>query len=271
MFESIKLPAVRQSLAELQAYQRQFAAYLRAPGNNTVSANSLPPGADIYSRLLFAKINGNLRHCFPVTHALLETGRWRQLVKEFISSHRCKSPLYREIPDEFIDFLLHGPRETDFSAFFVELAHYEWMELVLETADTVGEDPVAVAGTNLLDRIPVLNPVLHVLHYRYPVHRISAADPTWKSWQYRDEPSPQQAVILVGFRDGDFNVQFVEANGLTARLIELLAEGNYTGYEALVGLADEIGRNDRETFLNFGQEILHHLQAQQIIIGVRND
>lgn len=262
---------VDDKLPAFQAYQRQFTDYLRDPPKQGPLPEALPPNIGVYARLLHNKIDGSLRNCFPVTRELLGAAHWRQLVQDFISGHRCQSPLYREIPDEFIDYLMHEKDRNGMPEYMIDLAHYEWMELVLETATPEASANILRSQANLLKLIPVLNPVLHLLQYRFPVHRITPTDPHWKNWEDRRQPYDEEPALLVGLRDKRYRIEFIEVNAVTARLIELLRDNFRTGEQALLQLAVEMRYSPPESILPFGIEILQQLEAQRIIIGARNE
>ena len=261
----------KDSLYEFQQYQHQFVDYLRDPLENEAVPESLPQSSRIYARLLYSKIEGSLDNCFPLSCKLLGTKRWTQLIQSFIKNHRCKSPLYREIPDEFVDYLINEQIAIVLPEFIVELAHYEWMELVLETEKATPSKPCFPINEDILNVIPAFNPVLHLLHYNYPVQHITASDPYWEGWASRTEPYSQESIILVALRDSEDNVQFIEINTITARLIELMREGLSTAEQALLELAAEMHYGDHETILPFGTAIFKQLEQQQIIIGAQNE
>ena len=145
------------------------------------------------------------------------------------------------------------------------------MELVLETEKATLSKPCFPIKENILNVIPAFNPIFHLLHYHYPVQHITASDPYWKDWESRTEPNSQEAIILAGLRDSDDNVQFIEVNTVTARLIELTQEGFSTGEQALLELAAEMHYGDHETILPFGTDIFNQLEQQHIIIGAQNE
>ena len=252
-------------------YQQQFVDYLRNPQNDQRIPVSLPSRVNIYAKLLHSKIDASLHTCFPITRELLGATLWQELMQEFIRVHRCQSPLYREIPDEFIDYLMHEKPQIELPDFMTDLAHYEWMELVLETEKPAKANPIFSINDALLAITPALNPVLHLLHYRFPVQSISALDEHWKNWQNRPTPYQQESVILAGIRDADFKIHFIELNAVTARLIELLQQGFNTGKQALLELANELHYADHETILPFGVDILQQLKIQHIIIGALHE
>ena len=263
--------SAHDSLPKFQAYQQQFVAYLRDPQEHGVLPESLPQSTNIYARLLYSKIEGSLHTCFPIVCELLGTVLWRQLVQAFIREHYCQSPLYREIPDEFIEYLMNQIPQMELPEFIIDLAHFEWMELVLETARSEMVDAIFPIQGDPLTIIPVLNPVLHRLHYRYPVQTITASNNYWKNWQTRVKPYEQEPITLAGYRDMQYNIQFIKLNAVTTRLIELLKEGFYTQEQVLLQLAVELHYSNPETILSFGIDILQQLEQQQIIIGSRNE
>lgn len=261
-------PLMKNSIPEFQKYQHQFVEYLRNP---LQQPESLPQRSKIYAKLLYSKIQGSLDNCFPISCQLLGATRWKQLIQLFIRDHRCQSPLYREIPDEFVDFLINEQTQISLPKFIVELVHYEWIELVLETEKPSQSTEFIPVQKELLAVIPVLNPVLHLLHYHYPVQKITPSDPYWINWDTSVEPYPQETIILAGIRDCDDNVQFIELNAVTTRLIELIQEQVRTGEQALLVLAAEMNYNNHESILPFGSEILKQLEEQHIIVGVKCD
>ncbi len=271
MQSSLPAPYINDSVPEFQRYQHQFVDYLRNPLKKETLPESLPQSSRIYAKLLYSKIEGSLDNCFPISCKLLGTKRWTQLIQSFIKNHRCKSPLYREIPDEFIDYLMNEQSAIVLPEFIVELAHYEWMELVLETEKATLSKPYFTFNEDILNIIPAFNPVLHLLHYHYPVQYITASDSYWKNWESRTEPYSQEGIILAALRDNEDNVQFIEVNTVTARLIELTREGLSTAEQALLELAAEMHYGDHETILPFGTDIFKQLEQQQIIIGAQNE
>ena len=257
----------KSTLPSFQNYQHQFVDYLRNPLTTEDIPATLPAGINIYAKLLQNKIDGSLRTCFPITRELLGATHWHTLVQDFIKVHRCQSPLYREIPDEFIDYLMNETTQIKLPQFITELAHYEWIELVLETEKPPTPDKTFPVNDDVLTITPVLNPVMHVIHYFYPVHTISASDAHWKNWENRPTPYEQEIVTLAGIRDLHDKVQFIKLNAITARLIELMQEGFSTGEQALLELAAEMHYGDHETILPFGIDIMQQLITQHIIIG----
>lgn len=252
-------PADRPS--PLACYQRRFIAHLRNPDAEAPPQGIPAARIGVYVELLRNKIEDSLLACFPVLHARLGEDRWQRLAGEFIARHRCVSPFYRQIPDEFVAYLQDERMEAGDPPFWAELAHYEWMELVLSIAEGEPDFSAIDPEGDVLAGSPVLVPTLALLHYRYPVHRLGpqTADP---------EPVPGAAPFyLLGYRDGDDEVRFIEISAATARLIALLREPGGTGAGALARLAEELRHPDCAAMAQFGAEILWNLERQGVILG----
>lgn len=245
------------SLPEFQQFQYAFAAHIRDP-----KAHPRPRGIEarrmnIYNALLYNNTEGFLLSCFPVLRQVLGKQKWAQLVRAFFSIHRCHTPYFRQIPDEFLQFLqTEWQRPDNYPEYIVELAHYEWIELMLSVSHrSVDESGIDPRG-DLLDQRPVLNPVLANLRYRWPVQRI----------QPRVRIAPAETCLLV-FRDAGDQIQFMESNAFTARLLTLLESGRITGRAALQTVADESHHPNPELLIQGGLATLQNLHARGAILG----
>ena len=90
---------------------------------------------EIYRKLVYSNIENFLLACFPVLYNVLGKRRWEWLVHRFIARHRSQSPYFRQIPEEFIQFLQGvDALPARYPEFAVELAHYEWVELALSVS-----------------------------------------------------------------------------------------------------------------------------------------
>jgi hypothetical protein len=257
------------SFPAFQRYQYEFTQYLRNPHAFRPPQGVATAAMSIYAGLLRNKIEDSLLSCFPITHALLGKPHWENLVEHFIAQHSCRSPFYRQIPDEFIDFLEHERADPSDPPFLNELAHFEWIELVLAIAQA-DEQPIE-NNDDLLKNGIVFTPVRTLLRYAYPVHRIGPELPDWPKWQAWQQESlheqMQGETFIFGFRDRDDQVRFIEINALTARLIELLAGGVLSGKQALLLVATEIQSPDSDAMTAFGLDILDELRQQGGIVG----
>ena len=245
------------ALPEFQRYQLAFAAHIRDP-----KANPRPAGVEarrmkIYNALLYNNVESFLLACFPVLRQVLGVRKWAKLVRAFFSTHRSHTPYFRKIPDEFVQFLQNEWAPPDgYPPYLLALAHYEWIELVLSVSNRSVDRSVDAAG-DLLDGVPVLNPVLANLRYDWPVHRIAP----------RRHVLPAETCLLV-FRDADDQVAFTEINAFTARLLALLEPGTLSGRAALEQVATESRHPDPALILHAGSAILEDLRSRGAILGV---
>lgn len=244
-----------------QTVQQQFLAHLRNPAQHAVPMGFAPQGAALYINLLYNKFNESLDLCFPVTQQLLGETAWQLLVKDFIAQHRCLSPYYRQIPDEFIAYLQTEPLNDDAPQYLLELAHFEWIELALATADAELVTEVDGLVNDWLNCRPVFVPVLQLLHYAYPVQRINEA--------YQPTTPPEQTTHILGFRGRDDVVQFIELNPATARLVNILQTGDNTVQTAIQQIASELQHPEPSALLSFGMATLTDLMQQGAILGAK--
>lgn len=246
-------------LPAFQAFQFEFARHIRDP-----KANPRPTGVParrmkVYNELLFNNLESFLLACFPVLRQILGKRRWAGLVRDFFATHRCRTPYFRQIPDEFIQYLQteRGGHDTD-PAFLLELAHYEWIELVLSVSNQEAPAGVDPEG-DLLGGIPAVNPVLSLLEYAYPVHRIGP--------RFKPAAPPAEPTRLLVFRDADYDVRFIQLNPVSARLLALLAAGDRTGRQALEQIVQELAHPAPAAVIAGGLEILQDLRDQGAILG----
>ena len=85
--------------------QAEFAAYIRDPRLNPAPADINPLRMQIYHQLFFNNIDSSLSSNFPVLHKILDDEQWLELARDFFATHRCRTPYFSEIADEFLEYL----------------------------------------------------------------------------------------------------------------------------------------------------------------------
>jgi hypothetical protein len=244
-------------LPEFQRYQFAFTSHIRDPRQAKRPAGVEARRMKIYNELLYNNLESFLLACFPVLRKVLGKRRWNRLVRAFISGHRSHTPYFRQIPDEFLQFLQNEwEMGEDYPEYMLELAHYEWIELVLSVSNR--DEQLAEHDTNgdLIEGWPLLNPVLANLAYQYPVHRIRP----------RVKVAAAPAFLLV-FRDAEYNIRFIEQSNVSARLLKLLEPGKLTGREAVTRLSDEIGHGNPSQLVDFARGFLEELRHAGAVLG----
>ncbi|MEO8992746.1 MAG: putative DNA-binding domain-containing protein [Nitrosospira sp.] len=245
-------------LPEFQRFQYAFTAHIRNPRVNPCPRGIETRRMEIYRKLVYNNLESFLLTCFPVLNKVLGKRRWVRLARGFLATHRSRSPFFRQIPDEFIDFLQSEEAiPANYPEFVLELAHYEWVELALSLSTMTPAWEAIDPKGSLLEQRPVLNPVFANLRYNWPVHRIGP----------RTRVTPVETCLLV-FRNADDQIQFTEINAFTSRLINLLASTEHTGKAALQIVAIESRHPSPEVVIRGGLEIMRDLMARGAILGV---
>jgi len=240
----------------LKNSQLAMARYLRDPATAPPPAGIEPRRLKIYEDLVYNNIASFINSGFPVLHSLYQAADWEDLVRSFMQRHRCHSPYFLEISQEFLQYLLEDfQRRPCDPPFMTELAHYEWVELALRVSPEVL--PPEVPVPDLLDAVPCLSPLAWSLAYRYPVHRIG---PDLRP----DEPG--EPTYLVVYRNRRDAVRFMEVNAATARLLELIRENDGATLRALLQqLAAEIGA-DAEVLRDFGLQQVREFADNAVVL-----
>jgi hypothetical protein len=258
------LSSADDRLAALHAQQYAFAAHLRDPHQTPAPADIEERRLDIYRDLFFNNVVNFLGGHFPICRDILETRRWRRLVRGFYRDYRCHSPLFPDMPREFLSYL-NSDREPllDEPPFLSELAHYEWVEAGLLLAPDAPADTNIDPDGDLLGGRPVLWQPAWLLSYQYAVNEIGVD-------QQPSEPAAQPLYYLV-LRDRQHKVVFNKLNAVSARLYELLAEQTGgTGQEALAQIAAELNHANPAAVVQSGAQILRAWRDQDILLGTRS-
>lgn len=245
-----------------QQTQRQFAAHLRDPSKNPAPGDLEERRLKIYRDLFYNNVENFLANGFPVLRSILDDQCWHRLVRQFFSSHSCDSPYFVEIPQEFVGFLSESVDVlAELPGWALELAHYEWMELVLDVSTEI----LPVSGVNpngdLLSASPVLSPLMCVLSYQWPVHKISR--------DFLPDQPLLQPLWLVVYRNEQDQVRFLEVSAPTAALLQMIkAAPLMSGREVLMELATKMSIPEQQ-ILEFATPFLSQMRDQGIIIGTQ--
>ena len=243
---------LEKPLLDFQLYQAQFSAHIRNPTHNKKPPNVNTNRMAVYKKAVFNNIVESVSVCFPVCQTVIGKRAWQQLMRELVSTYASSSPIFREIPQQFLLFL--QPIQT-VPAYFKQLAHYEWVELAISLQQT--EQVQLSEEMDLLNEKPTFATAHILLEYDYPVHQISA----------KFKPTHTQETTLFVFRDAEYEVKFIELNPITYRLLQIIKAQDLTGEQALTQIAHEIQHPDTAAIVEFGLSILTDLVYKKAIIG----
>jgi hypothetical protein len=246
---------------QLASAQRAFAAHIRNPEHNPPPADVEARRMAIYRDLFFRNLSNFIARSFPVLRRLYSDTGWNSLIRHFFDQYRCSTPLFPEIPREFLNYLQEQRAgHPDDPAFALELAHYEWVETALDLDETDLAELQVQPGGDLLEGVPLLSPLAWPLAYNWPVHRIR------RDFQ-PDTPPPEPTLLLV-YRNRQDQVRFMQLNKVSMRLVQLLGENRQaSGRSLLQTLASECAPADQAQFVQHGTGLLDDLRERDIILG----
>ena len=252
------------ALLAYQQEQRQLAGHLRNPCSialPTQLSGEKSQRVTLYQQLIFNNIEALLAGVFPRLKTLM-MAQWPTLIADFIAQHRAQTPYFLEVSQELLFFL----QDTSLPVyqqwpFIYELAHYEWVELVLSVAadeDVVGVD--ASIDTHLLTQKWRVASTAWPVVYHWPVDKIS---PNFVPSECGD------VLYWIAYRDEELTVQWLSSNAVTLRLLALIAtQTACDGEQVLALLAAELQRDDIETIRTFGRQLFEQLQSLGVIVAV---
>ncbi|WP_413705132.1 DUF2063 domain-containing protein [Pseudomonas sp. Pseusp16] len=242
--------------------QTTMGLYLRDPEHNAPPTGMDPARAQVYRDLVFANLSSLLSGTFPVLVKIIGNERWGSLVRIFLRDYRARTPKFGEIAEEFVEFLASGPEALSDGAwppFMVELAHYEWVEMVLQQSDAqplVGGDAAL-----LLDRPLQVSPLAWPLAYAWPVQLLGP--------DFQPDALPDQPTFLLVRRDMDWSVRFSGLSPLAWRLLQRIVEfPELTGGAQLQGVAVEAGQVGSSVFFEGGLGLLRQMHEEGVVGGV---
>ena len=215
----------------LRDQQYALTRHLRDPQHEPSPPGLEPRRLQIYRDLLFNNLQALLGSSFPVVLQVLDDAEWQALCRRYFIEHRCASPLFTEVAAEFVQWL--QLQDTLPRPFLAELAHYEWVELALQSRDALPLDPCgedADAWHGAVQRSPLAWP----LAYAWPVQQIGAA--------FQPVDAPPAPTFLLARRAADGHIVFSQLSPLAWQLLQQMdANPPRSGAAHLRQLADENG------------------------------
>lgn len=247
------------SNARFQQVQGAFSAYIRHPQRNPMPAGMDERRMRIYARLFYNNVESYLADTLRIFRAMIGDDDWRALVRDFLYRHRAKSPYYLRLAEEFLDYLQgSSPDAPALPPFALDLCHYECVRVALRSAP----DPEGVVYEGAavdIDETLVLSPLAWPLRYDYPVQRIGP--------DFRPEEPPSEPTFLIGCRNRAEEVRFIASNAATARLLQLIDEGNDCR-ASLTKVGAEMGLSF-ERASSFGMATLNRLHGLDVLCRPR--
>lgn len=249
-----------ETLAEQQA---MLAAYIRDPANAPPPPGIEPRRLKVYRELFFNNMQSLIASSFPVLRRLHDDAAWAERIRAFYRDHDCHTPLFPELPREFLRWLdARAEAGAGDPPWMPELAHYEWVELALQFSEARPTDVPHDPDGDLLQGAPVVSPLAWPLAYAWPVHAIGPG--------FVPDAPPALPTLLLVRREADGTVSFHALTPLAWRLLERLDEAPaLSGRAQLQALAAEAGAPDVEDFVQAGHALLRQFRAEGTVLGTR--
>lgn len=245
--------------------QYEFAAHIRNPQTHPCPGDVETRRMKIYTDLFYNNVEDFMSSAYPVLRAIHDDARWHQLIRDYYHTHKAKTPLFPEMPREFLDYLQHERSvHKDDYPFMLELARYEWAELALSLSEQQADLSKIDMHGDLLQGQPVLSPLAWIQSYRWPVHQIGP--------DYLPDRPADSPVYLLIYRDRADEVHFMELNPVTARLLHLIEQQSLPNTRAMLQkIATELNHPAPEIVIQGGVTIMQDLIKRHVILGVRNN
>ncbi len=248
-----------------KSVQKIFTQHLRDPEKNIPPEGLEDCRLQIYRELIYNKFQNFLGNCFPVFRKIMDDESWHKLMRDYVSQHQARTPLFPKMPQEFLKYLNDdNSRIPKAFPFLEELAHYEWVETSLSFDEREADFEHIDSSADLMSGIPVLNPVSMPLAYRWPVHKLSP--------DFIPDTPPADMTYIIVFRKENFEISFIELNPVSARLIEHInAQLDKTTHELLMNIAEELQHPNPEIVVNGGAILINNMFDAGVILGVKKD
>ncbi|MDR4513310.1 putative DNA-binding domain-containing protein [Nitrosomonas sp.] len=243
--------------------QYAFAAYIREPDQRPCPHDIEERRMKIYCDLFYNNIEGFMANTYPVLRSIMPDERWHDMIRDYFATHRSRTPLFPEMPREFLRYLQYerGINSED-PPFMLELAHYEWVELALSILDEKIDPDKFNSEGDVLSGIPVISPLAWLLSYRFPVHKLSS--------KFQPQLPGEKTTNLIVYRDALDKIHFIESNPVTARLMQLMIDNECdNGRMLLTKVAVELQHPQPDIVIQGGYEIMQDFLNRGILLGAR--
>lgn len=244
--------------------QHAFTNYIRdsksAPRPSDIEERRI----NIYRDLLFSNILSTLSDGFPVLKKICSEQQWEDICRDFYCRHPSQSPYFSDISQEFVQYLQNersdSPDSINDFPFLLELAHYEWVELVI----SIAEDEIENTSINdpLNQALTVASTALAIA-YTYPVHKISP--------DFLPKKAPAQPTFLAVYRNADNKTGFLETTSMThALLIALTNNTKLLTSQILSTLANDLQHPNPDLVIEGGLTILDDFISRGIVVPAKH-
>ena len=245
-----------------QEVQKKFTQNIRHPENYAIPQSVSELRMKIYQRLIYNNIEDFISNGFPILRSITSEAIWHEMIRDFIHRHVSTSPYFCEIGIEFLKYLQNERNGENDPPFMLDLAHFEWVELAIDISEedfpATACDPMLLelSTPDLLSCPLYLSPLAWVLVYRYPVHRISSGI----------IPAQSELTHLLVYRNRDDQVECLEINQVTARLLTLFEQNTGISAESSLDIiASELNLTLNTDFISHGKVLFEDMISRGVL------
>jgi uncharacterized protein len=244
-------------MAELQQLLASLPAHIR-DAHRPAPPNIEERRLKVYRQLFYSNLDGLFSSNFPVLKKILGPQQWQSLINDFLREHQASTPLFPEIAREMLRYLETRRESYPDPDWWLELAHYEGVELALDISDAQHPNQARDSNDFSLQKSLQLSALAWPLAYQWPVHRLSADN-------LPSAPPAQPSLLLVR-RDSNYRIHFSELSPLSFRLLQLIAEEmSATAETHLRRLAEEADAQDPQAFLLEGEKMIRSFIEERVL------
>jgi hypothetical protein len=196
-------------LAEYGVVGADAAALLRKGGERFL----------IYRKLVHNRLRAATRESIPRCAARRGKDKFIADFAAFMEACACSSPYLRDIPAEFVEWVVTRWREDpEVPPYLGDLARHELLEGDVRNDPDGGEAPTGKALA--LDATLLFDGSARLMHYDFAVHKLSYATDD------RSDP-PEQSTHLLVYRDAEVKVRYLELTPWASAVMDrLLVHGD---------------------------------------------
>ena len=267
------LQTIEQSLSTLWTQDEARTQFLSGTRPDCVDedfASEIDPrGVRLYASLIRHGRQDLMKSIYPGCQKILSR-QWTKLVDRYFETRPPAHFNLNKAASAFSDFLkVDCPDLVERHGFLPELADYEWIELEVMESDAreARGESIALDSPEVFNSYgPVLNPVLAVRHYQYPISKLV-------DWLRDDVRLPRRvkkdATNLAIYRDPEeFNARFLELGDAAAKVVERVGQGPASYAELITMVVTESGGNPQEVVMQT-LELFEQLQSRGLFLGSR--
>jgi hypothetical protein len=278
---ALSLHEIEEALCTLWMNRRQREAFLDnsgtgKKGKKSTGDLSLSPelsekidrnGIRLYAQLLNIGHQDLMENVFPGCARLIGD-KWTDVVDDYLEKFPPSHFNLNRSAEKFSQYLAKwGERYVRKYPFIVELADYEWLELELlehpALIEVYEHTPLSSPEQCALLR-PVVNPVLAIRRYKYPITAI--VEHLEDNCCIPKDAAPNETAVAV-FRDPEsHSCRFLEIGEMTARIVEVALESP-TSYKDLIELAVASGGMDPQQCVIEFLSMVEKLQEVRLLVG----